>query len=380
MKIAYYTDTPRIGGAERYFANAAAAAADAGAEIVVLSPQEELLRLMSEAVPAARVEQVGDAAFASAPSRRRRALLLAGAVPQLRSAFKQAAPDLVHVNNGGYPGSDLNRVAAIAARLATVPRRLFNVHSMPWPRDASQPHVQAAVDRAVWGAVHGVLCPAEAVGRSLQKIRALPGGLYRYVPYGVAVPDGAEAADTLRRRLAPGGELIAVMVSATGDREKGHAVFAEALARVPGVRGVVVGPHPGGEFLAMISRLGIEDRLVVEEGFRPAGPYYHAADMVVVPSTSYECLPLVVLEGMAASKPVFGSRLAGIPEAIEDGRTGHLFPPGDVDELAKLLADAIVARDHLPELGARGRGRWEKRFSLSALSAAVLEVYDEESA
>jgi glycosyltransferase involved in cell wall biosynthesis len=65
------------------------------------------------------------------------------------------------------------------------------------------------------------------------------------------------------------------------------------------------------------------------------------ADLLVVPSTYLEISPLVVLEAYAFGKPVLASRIGGLPELIEDGKTGWLVEPVNVAELAQAIESAI---------------------------------------
>jgi glycosyltransferase involved in cell wall biosynthesis len=165
------------------------------------------------------------------------------------------------------------------------------------------------------------------------------------------------------------------MVSASSEEQKGHAVFADALAGAPGVRGVMVGSPPPPRVAARIGALGLRERLVVAGRLPEVGPLFHAIDVLVVPSTADESLPLVVLEAMAAGVPVFASRLSGIPEAVVDGETGRLFEPGDSATLAGLMNGAAGDRSTLAPLGTAGRARWVARYSLDAMNRALLDLY-----
>ena len=68
------------------------------------------------------------------------------------------------------------------------------------------------------------------------------------------------------------------------------------------------------------------------------------AAFVVVPSECYENCSMVVLEAMAFGKPIIGSRIGGIPEQVEDGKTGLLFEMGNVEQLARKMK--ILAEDN----------------------------------
>ena len=84
--------------------------------------------------------------------------------------------------------------------------------------------------------------------------------------------------------------------------------------------------------------------------------FYHAADVVVVPSLN-EVLPLVICEAMSFCKPVIASAIAAIPEAMNDGKEGFLIQPEDPDTLCKRIFQLYNDPDLRAKLGANGRQR-----------------------
>lgn len=99
------------------------------------------------------------------------------------------------------------------------------------------------------------------------------------------------------------------------------------------------------------------------------------ASVVVVPSEWYENCPMSVLEAMAYGKPVVGSRIGGIPELVDEGRTGLLYEAGNVDQLAHAL-DRLMASPALrTQMGTAARRRVEDLFSLDAHNASLLNIY-----
>jgi glycosyltransferase involved in cell wall biosynthesis len=125
---------------------------------------------------------------------------------------------------------------------------------------------------------------------------------------------------------------------------KGVEVLLEALRDLPnGTRLLIAGD---GEHRAALERqaaaLGLGPAAVFLgrcDASRVRGLLRHAAALVV-PSI-YEGMPLVVLEAMEAGVPVVASRVSGIPEVVEDGRTGWLVEPEDPAVLAAALAEAL---------------------------------------
>lgn len=348
-----------------------------GGTATVVSVQDHVLELAAERAPGARRVRAGSDAYARAPSRAARAVGIARTARELRRAIAASGADVLHVNNGGYPGTDLGRLAILLAGRSGVSRRLMSVHSQPWSREDSQPQLQAGIDRLMWRSLDAVLGATEIVGRMLRELRGMPPELYRLVPYGVSEPE-AGGAEELRAQLAPDREPLVGMISAGGDPAKGHAVLADAIARcgVP-LRAVIVGTHPGPSFEAQLEQLGIARRVTLAGRVPSVGPYLHALDALVIPSTEFESLPLVALEAMAAGRAVIASRLAGLPEAVVDGVTGRLAEPGDAESLAQVLRETAADRPALARMGAAGRLRWEERYSVEAMTAATLGVYAE---
>ncbi len=101
------------------------------------------------------------------------------------------------------------------------------------------------------------------------------------------------------------------------------------------------------------------------------------AAFVVVPSEWYENCSMVVLEAMALGKPVIGSRIGGIPEQIDDGRTGLLFEMGNVEELVAkmqaLASDSILRA----AMGQAAREKLEKYYSLTRHCRQLISLYEE---
>ncbi len=147
---------------------------------------------------------------------------------------------------------------------------------------------------------------------------------------------------------------------------KGVEVLLEALQ--PGMRLLIAGD---GEHRAALERKAAELGLTPVsdpkvrflgkcDASRVRGLLKGAAAMVV-PST-YEGMPLVVLEAMDSGVPVVASRVSGIPEVVEDGRTGWLVPQEDPRALAAVLAEVLARPEEARRRGEEGRRRVDERY------------------
>jgi glycosyltransferase involved in cell wall biosynthesis len=206
--------------------------------------------------------------------------------------------------------------------------------------------------RAVLGRARAVLCVSEALADAARVCGARN---VRVVRNGVAIPERvgheAEPAEVLfAGRLSP-EKGIDELVAATGGMNLVVAGDGPLRASVPSALGFV--PHTELEQL------------------------YARAAVVVLPSHR-EGLPLSVLEAMAHGRPVVASAVGGIPELVQDGVTGLLVPPGDVDALRsaleRLLADPILRR----RMGRAGRRRVAELCSRDHVADATLSAYASE--
>jgi len=103
---------------------------------------------------------------------------------------------------------------------------------------------------------------------------------------------------------------------------------------------------------------------------------YAHCDVFALPSGG-EGFGLVFLEAMAHGKPVIGGAQGGIPDVVEDGATGVLVPPGEVEALRQALESLLLNRERALEMGARGRERVQARFTFGQFQCRLKQVMEE---
>jgi glycosyltransferase involved in cell wall biosynthesis len=194
------------------------------------------------------------------------------------------------------------------------------------------------------------------------------------------------------RLFTPGSRTIAdgplsIVCVASLIEVKGHRYLVEAC-RLLRERGISFVCHLIGEgrersrLTAQIADAGLQDKVLLE-GARPRADVVRMvreADVIVLTSAptrrgAREGVPVALMEGMACGLPVVASGISGIPELVDDGRTGFLTPPRE----PRAVADALerLARD--PELrrrlGAAGREKVQREFDLHTNAARLIQMF-----
>jgi glycosyltransferase involved in cell wall biosynthesis len=131
------------------------------------------------------------------------------------------------------------------------------------------------------------------------------------------------------------------------------------------------------EFLRHIDALGLAAH-VSYEGAKYGRDKHRAlarADVFAFPTYyHYECFPLVLLEAMQFALPVVSTSEGGIPDIVEDGRTGYLCPPQDARALADSLEPLLRDKSLRRRMGAAGQQKYEKEFTLKTFEKRFVDI------
>ncbi len=195
-----------------------------------------------------------------------------------------------------------------------------------------------------------------------------------WIPNGVdtdVFQPGKRAALGLRKELGISDEHMP-LIGFVGrlSSEKGPEVFVRAAvllrSLIPSARFVMIGDGPMRPAIeSMIVRFGLIDRLQLV-GVRDDMPdTYRQLDLLVCSSHS-EAMPLAVMEAMASALPVVATRVGGVPDLVEPGKTGWLVAQGDFQGIANRVAHVFDAAGECADMGARARLRALTRFDLQS--------------
>lgn len=182
--------------------------------------------------------------------------------------------------------------------------------------------------------------------------------------------------DAVRRELGVGDEVLIVHSSNLRPLKR-IDLLLEAVAKIKNRNSFKLLILAGGnfqQFSSDVSRLGLEDRIVVRENVLEIEEYLQAADLALYTSES-ESFCLSILEAMFFGCASVATNVGGIPEVVEDGLTGVLVPFGSADAIAKAVEELINDKDKRTRLGENARSEARKRFSSDAIIHRYEELY-----
>jgi len=290
----------------------------------------------------------------------------------LRAArlFREIAPDILH-SHGHFAGV-LGRGAAWWSEVPVVVHHLHTI-------DTTLRDRHRRLERFLARLCRRVVCCSDAVATHAATELRVPSRLLTVVPNGIDPPPVSLRGDARALLGRPRPPIVGCVGALT--RHKGQAVLLRAVARIRaghvGPTVVLVGDGPERPSLETEAAALGQGRVVFTGERADARSLLPAFDVAVVPSIEREGFGLAALEAMDAGLPVVASRVGGLPEVVQDERTGLLVPPGDDAALAAAIERLLTRPHERDAFGALGRGRVESLFRAAPMTRRVEGLYEE---
>ena len=262
---------------------------------------------------------------------------------------------LVHIHFGGRSVVNLARAATGAKIIRHLHGRILEGRSLA-PVSFSAQGVDAVV----------------AVSQSVAN--CVVDGDARVIYAGLSVP-----ATVPPRR--PAGTEIVIGTAGRLVELKGIEYLLSAVSALkqefPNLRLEIAGSGPQHQKLESIAaQSGLGERIKFLGWIDDISSVLTRWDIFVMPSLE-EGFPIAALDAMAAGLPLIATRVGGVPELIEDGTTGWLVPPRDVESLTSRLRILLSDPELRVKMGDSGYARVRDHFSTAQMTERFAELYDE---
>jgi sugar transferase (PEP-CTERM/EpsH1 system associated) len=270
------------------------------------------------------------------------------------------------------------------ALLAGVPVRVHAEHG----RDASDPHgvnrKHNLLRRLLVPAIDRYVPVSRDLQRWLQGVVGIPQAKVELIDNGVDTerfrPAAGEASNEPWN--APSAFVIGSVGRLQDVKDQATLIDAFALLRTMlpeqqhRLRLVLVGDGPLRAGLAQrIADAGLQDCAWLPGARSDVAPVMRSFSLFALSSIA-EGTPVTMLEAMASGLPVVSTAVGGIPDLVQDGASGALVPAGDPQRLAEALATYVIDAERTRAHGAAGRARIEQQYSVSAMLAHYVALYD----
>ena len=304
-----------------------------------------------------------------------------GAFIKIYRALRQNRFDIVHAHS-----SKAGVLARIAARMAGVPVVIYSPHAFSFDGPG---HWVRKLTYSVFEKIATWFCDAVITDSPSEKALAMrkrvaQDGKIAVVPPGIELRDYNPKMQEGERRACldkvglPGGQKVVTMIGRLAP-QKDPVTFirsCEAIHRErPQVSYLLVGDGPlMDQCLQLIKSLGLNEKIAVLGWRRDYQMLLKLSDVLVLTSL-WEGLPFVLLEAMALSKPVVGTRTTGTVDVIKNGQNGFLVTPQSPDLLAGKVMWILDNPEAASEMGQAARRTVEEQFTLVKTIPSIEEIY-----
>jgi len=286
---------------------------------------------------------------------------------RLRALVRRLRPALIHAH-GARAGLPLGWAKGAVPMLYSVHGYHFVARAGPLRRLA------IAAERRCSAAALATVFVADG-DRAVAKRTGILGACRRHV----LIPNGVDLERLPSPAAAPDPFALAFLGRLVG--QKNPLALLDILDRLRDepFRLEVIGDGPlRGGMAARAAALGLRDRVTFHGALPHAeGLALLAGQGALLLPSAWEGLPMAVLEAMALGVPAVASAVGGIPEAVEDGQSGLLCAPGDLDGFTAAVRRLAGDADLRARITAAARQTVASRFSWQAGRRAYLDLYRE---
>lgn len=411
MKIAVLQDDlppHHVGGGGVIAYRLAKEFARLGHEVIAITTVQDRARAGSEALDGIQVHRLYSAYHPRL--RAYKSLYNAAVVHEVEKLLKEHAPDIVHVHN---VHTHLSYYSLVLARrhgqkvvMTEHDAMSFHFGKLPFASDPTASELSARMLRESFirqlrmhkwrynplrtpiiryilrKTVHATVAVSAALARALEDndIRVCA-----VIHNGIDVSEWQEPAgvDEFKRRHGLNGRVM--FFGGRLSEPKGAIQMIDSLPAicsvVPGAQFLVAGKQDAfaQRMVRHATRLGVEKSLVFAGWITgdELTSAYHASRVVVAPSVYLDPFPTVNLEAFAAGRPVVATCFGGSREVVEDGVSGFIVNPLDVEALSAKIADLLTDEEKTKRFGTAGHERVARDFTLEKQAHAYEKLFTE---
>jgi glycosyltransferase involved in cell wall biosynthesis len=289
--------------------------------------------------------------------------------------LKQEQPELLHTHlpRADFAGAIWHWLHPSIPWICSV----HDIYNRSWSAEWS-----LALCSLLWRKADGLIAISHAVKDWLVEERHVPSEKVTVIYYGIEPKRFARPDADLRKTWGLEGSPVVGSIGRLEPR-KAHDRLIRAmpalLEQVPNTSLLIAGHDPWGyskDLHELIEELGLEEQVRLV-GFQADVASFLGALDVFAFATRSEGFGQVVVEAMAAGKPVVTSKIAPLTQIVVDGETGLLVEPEKPGTFARAISWLLIHPEEARRMGMQGRERIYSHFSAEKMVAKVMSLYEE---
>lgn len=279
--------------------------------------------------------------------------------------------DMLHVNNGGYPGAYSTISMVMAAKLWGKSRIVYVVNNIAVGYHSPERWLDYFFDRAIIRWVTIFITGSKYAAEKLQTTLNVPKDKIRCIHNGIAPRPVTETREQVIQRLGLPESRLILSVIAVLDERKGHIFLLKALDEIKKTHHdnsmpfcIIEGTGPSEAFLKKyVGENNLSKDVLFLSHESHIFNLINASDCIILPSIKDEDFPNIILESMSLGKTIIASNFSGIPEQIEHMKSGFLIEPGNIQSLTNAIKVIIDDLEMRTLLGKNAKIRFEELFT-----------------
>jgi glycosyltransferase involved in cell wall biosynthesis len=301
--------------------------------------------------------------------------------------FKKVQPDILHINNGGYPAAVSCRAAVIAAKYANVRMIIFHVNNIAENVSDYNPIkkiIEKKIDCFVKNNINIFITGSNFARLKLAENRDFNLNQIVNIPNTIIPRKIVESPESIKQRLKLSNEDIVFGNVALLTERKGHTVLIDAfnllrdkVHEYDKVKLVIEGTGEEEQKLKnIVASLKLNNNILLIGSQEHIFDIYNIFDVFVLSSISNEDMPNVIIEAMSLGKPIIGTNLAGIPEEIENNVNGFIVNVNNAEDLSEAMLKFIVDKNLIQKMGIKSKEIFDNKFEYSEIIKSFINLYD----
>lgn len=292
---------------------------------------------------------------------------------RLYSLFRKERPDILHLNS-----SKIGGIGSLAGTLAKVPRIIFTAHGWAWNEDRGM--ISKLLIRLIYALTFTFSDDVIAVSDSIRnQALSLPfSNKITVIHHGIddaLVYDKTIARNILPKKSLEAGMIVGTVAELHPIKGLTYSIEAFSLMKDLDLSYVIWGEGDERKKLEeLVVKHGLEEKIFLQGSVPEAALLMKAFDYFLLPSLS-EALGYVILEAGRAEIPVIATSVGGIPEIIEDMKSGILVHPKNTKDIARAIRFMAQNKDKNAVMARALKETVSSKFSLVSMIENTARIY-----